>query len=249
MDVISTAAAGGVVDRFARDGFAAVDRLVPTAEVDRLRDAYDAVLERTVAVDGDRFLGGVTRQVMNPSRDVPVFDENGALAAAREVAAALLGDDDVVRTFDMLIFKPPGHPHPTPWHQDLAYAGRPFAPAGATVAWQTLQFWIALDDVDVENGCMHFVPRSPDAPLLPHRIASGDPDDEGRLLEIVEPGAHLDLGGAVPCPLPAGGATVHGFGTPHFTPPNRSADRPRRAYIVNLARRRDAASMRSPYEP
>jgi hypothetical protein len=45
----------------------------------------------------------------------------------------------------------------------------------------------------------------------------------------------LDLKSAVACPLRAGGATVHNYGTPHFTPPNRSANRPRRAYIFNFA--------------
>ena len=236
------------VATFHEQGFLAIDSLIDAAEVERLRDAYDAILERSVVADGDRMLGGITRQVMGPSQAVPAFDENAALDAARSIGRDLLGGDHVVRTFDMLIFKPAGHPHDTPWHQDLAYAGRPFAPAGARPARRTLQFWVALDDAAVENGCMHFVPRADDEPLLPHRVASGDPDDEGRLLEIVDAAAHLDLSKAVACPLPAGGATVHAFGTPHHTTPNRSSDRPRRAYIFNLGLAGDRARMRNAYE-
>ncbi|MFZ0658894.1 MAG: hypothetical protein WAM05_09260, partial [Candidatus Binataceae bacterium] len=52
-----------------------------------------------------------------------------------------------------------------------------------------------------------------------------------------DPERVLDLNRAVACPLRAGGATVHNYGTPHFTPPNRSATRPRRAYIFSFANR------------
>ncbi|MGH7782005.1 MAG: hypothetical protein ACREQR_19480 [Candidatus Binataceae bacterium] len=45
----------------------------------------------------------------------------------------------------------------------------------------------------------------------------------------------LDLASAVARTLRAGGATVHNYGTPHFTPPNRSASRPRRACIFSFA--------------
>jgi hypothetical protein len=77
---------------------------------------------------------------------------------------------------------------------------------------------------------MRFVPRPQGAPSLAHRVASGDPDDEGRLIELDEP---LDTGAAVACPLDPGGCTVHLVGTPHHTGPNTS-DRGRRAYIFNV---------------
>ena len=64
---------------------------------------------------------------------------------------------------------------------------------------------------------------------------SGDPSDEGRLLALVEPESQLDLSTAVVATIRAGGATLHFFGTPYYTGPNRSADRQRRAYIFNLA--------------
>jgi len=87
---------------------------------------------------------------------------------------------------------------------------------------------------------MQFVPGF-QAELLPHLVAGGAPDDDGRLLAIVDPATTLDLAAAVACPVKAGGATVHNEGTPHYTGPNQT-DRPRRAYIMNFMspRRMDA---------
>jgi ectoine hydroxylase-related dioxygenase (phytanoyl-CoA dioxygenase family) len=138
----------------------------------------------------------------------------------------------------MLIYKEPGQLAETPWHQDFAYAGMPFTPAGANIPYdESVQFWLALDDVDEENGCMHFVPGGHLDPLHPHHVAGGAPTDPGRLLAMTDPEHELDLATAVSCPLAAGGATVHSFGTPHYTSGNRTADRPRRAFIFNFARK------------
>jgi ectoine hydroxylase-related dioxygenase (phytanoyl-CoA dioxygenase family) len=76
-----------------------------------------------------------------------------------------------------------------------------------------------------------------------HRVASGDPDDESRLLEMTAPARDLDLDTAVPCPLSAGSATMHGYATPHYTGPNRSSDRGRRAFIFSFAHPNALASI------
>jgi ectoine hydroxylase-related dioxygenase (phytanoyl-CoA dioxygenase family) len=223
-----------------RDGFAVMPDFIDADVVAELRQAYDEIIEREVDAPGDRMLGGITRQVMFPAQAHPVFNRNAAIAVARRLAAQVFESDDVVRTFDMLIYKPPGHPHPTPWHQDMSYAEMPVARAGLRIPLETIQFWVALDDADAENGCMHFIPGQHTKPLLDHHVASGEPEDEGRLLALVDPDAQLNLSAAVCGAIPAGGATMHSFGTPHYTPPNSSTDRPRRAYIFNLAERRTA---------
>lgn len=221
------------VERFHVDGFLAIDRVIDDHDLQVLRTAYDEVLAGLVAASGDRMLGGITRQVMWPSQEHPVFDENVALAHMCELGRRLIGKP-TTRVFDMLIYKPPRHPHETPWHQDMAYSGMPVAPAGTPMRLDSLQFWIPMDDVDVDNGCMHFVPGRHTQPLLEHVVASGAPDDPGRLLALADPERQLDLTTAVSVPLTAGGCTVHSYGTPHYTSPNVT-DRPRRAYIVNVA--------------
>lgn len=218
--------------RYNEDGFLVIDRLADDETVTGLRQAYEDVLDGRVTASGDRLLGDEIRQVMRPSKAHPVFDRNAALEAATEIAHQVVRD--AARSFDMLIYKPPGHAEVTPWHQDMAYAGRPFAPAGIDITQWVLQVWIALDDVDEENGCMQFLPGYHTQPLREHYVASGDPDDDSRLLALVHPEQQVDLRRVVAAPLQAGGATIHSPGTPHYTGPNRSTDRPRRAYIINF---------------
>jgi ectoine hydroxylase-related dioxygenase (phytanoyl-CoA dioxygenase family) len=228
------------VEQFQRDGFLAIPQLADATTVAQLGEVYDAMLRREIDVSAtDNPLGMITRQIMVPSKYHHVFRDNAALIEAREIAKALLGDDDPRPRFDMLIFKEPGQLATTPWHQDFSYSAMPMAPAGSPIPVdEVIQFWLALDDVDEENGCMYFVPGAHRQPLLEHYIAGGAADYTQRLLAIRDAEEMLDLDRAVACPLKAGGATVHNYGTPHFTPGNRTADRPRRAYIFNYARRR-----------
>lgn len=226
-----------IADRFRRDGFSVIDRLADEDTVGTLRTVYDDMLSGAVPCPGtDRALGGLTRQIMMPHLHHPFFAENPALARAKALARDLVRCDDPQFLFSMLIYKPPGHPHATPWHQDMSYSGLPFTPAGTLWPGHVIaQFWLALDDVDETMGCMEFIPGAHLQPMPEHLVASGDPHDAGRLLSIARPAEALDLAAAVKCPLPAGSATVHGYTTPHYTGPNRSDTRGRRAYIFSFA--------------
>lgn len=221
------------VEAFRRRGFLAVDRLIGDDDLAVVRAAYDDVIAGRLAAPGDRLLGGIIRQVKGPSSASGVFADNAAIDAGLQVAAAVFGHDRFEPVYEMLIDKPPHTPHETPWHQDIGYFGKPVVRAGAPGAIEDIQIWLALDDVDVDNGCMQFIPTAYGTPALAHVVAAGDPDDEGRLVAI-DPTVAVDQERAVACPLPAGGATMHFVSTPHYTGPNRTADRPRRAYIFNI---------------
>jgi ectoine hydroxylase-related dioxygenase (phytanoyl-CoA dioxygenase family) len=227
---------GRQIEDFRRDGFISVERIVDEGTLGKLREEYDRFVRGEVrAGEDDRQLGGLIHQVMTPSRHHLYFRENPALAAGRAVAARLLGceEEEIGFNFDMLIDKPAGSAEETPWHQDHAYSGMPFLPAGSPIPeTASMQFWVALDDVDEENGCMRFAPGMHRGGLLEHYVAGGDPEDDGRLLATDE----VDPSKAVACPLSAGGCTVHHYGTPHHTGPNLTTDRNRRAYIFNLHR-------------
>lgn len=222
------------IAQYDRDGFLVLDQFVSRETLGSLCAAYDEVISGETRINGDRLLGNLTRQVMQPSEQHSIFRDNPAIDRARSIAQQVFNDEPVL-AFDMLIYKPPSHPHETPWHQDMAYGGTPYAPAGTQIPLSTIQFWIPLDDVDEENGCMHFIPGYHRKPLLAHTVASGNPDDPGRLLALEDPEEQLPLADAVVARLSAGGATLHSYGTPHYTSPNRSKSRPRRAYILNLA--------------
>ena len=98
------------------------------------------------------------------------------------------------------------------WHQDTHY-------------WcldppQACTIWLAIDDVDQENGCMQLLPRSHKWGTLEHDVS----DREGNLLresQAVEE-TWIDEGAAVDICLPAGHASLHDGLLLHSSRPNRS---------------------------
>jgi phytanoyl-CoA hydroxylase len=128
----------------------------------------------------------------------------------------LLGDD--VRLYwDQAVYKKPGTVDLFPWHQDNGYT--------YVDPQQYLTCWLALTDADEENGCPVVLPGL-------HR--------EGTYAhERTELG--LDCGGdevgheGIAAPVRAGGVVVFSSLTPHKTGPNRTTDRPRKAYIIQFA--------------
>ncbi len=225
----------GLARDFLNHGFCQIEKIADDETVQALRVEYDKVLSGEHHLAGDRQLGDVIRQVMNPHQSLDVFRDNAALTAAKKIACEVFGGDQPQLFFDMLIYKEPGCESATPWHQDMAYSAIPYREAGARSSGRTvMQFWVALDDVDDETGCMTFLPDVQKNPLLPHHVASGDPQSDSRLLAITNPDEVMPLANSIACPLRAGGATAHSGNTPHMTGPNRSRTRPRRAYIFNL---------------
>ena len=216
------------IDGFARDGFISIEKVIDDDLLEELRTLYDELLAgKFEGEQDDRQLGGLIRQVIQPSRAHPRFRDNPALDTARELVRTLGGVSDPEMAFDMLIYKQPGNTNPTPWHQDASYRAMPFAEAGTPINNSEVTVWIPLDDADPENGCMQFILGAHLQPLRPHYVFSADPADDGRLLATDE----YDVSEAVVCPVRAGGCTVHTGGTLHFTGGNLTADRARRAYI------------------
>jgi phytanoyl-CoA hydroxylase len=125
------------------------------------------------------------------------------------IATQLLGPD-VTLLQSMLLMKPPRFGMPKVWHQDNAYF-RLEPP-------EVFGFWVALDDTDPENGCMHVVAGSHLRGLQPHDNAKGDYG------LITDP----PMAEATPIPLRAGGALIFHGEIFHYTPDN-SSDRRRRA--------------------
>jgi hypothetical protein len=217
------------IERFNDDGFLAIDQFVPLEEVGQLRAIYDRLFAtRAGWEDGRQFdLGGAEDgtearlpQILEPSRYAPELRTCGFVARARTVAHQLFGADALEEYGEHMIYKPPLSGAATPWHQDEAYHD----PA---LRERSINFWMPLDDTDLENGCIHYARGSHRHDVLPHHSIGNDPRIHG--LEVDEPGCYA--GTAVACPLPAGGVLLHWPTTIHYAGPNAS-DRPRRAYIL-----------------
>jgi len=101
------------------------------------------------------------------------------------------------------------------WHQDVTYWG--LEPPTAVTAW------LAVDDVDAENGCMRVIPGSHKGGIRHH----GKADAEGNLLSINQacPVTVEEEDTAVDVPLAAGRMSIHDGCLVHGSLPNLSGRR------------------------
>jgi len=98
------------------------------------------------------------------------------------------------------------------WHQDLTYWG-----LGETD--DEITAWVALSEVNVESGCMRFLPGSQRQPILPHR----DTFDASNLLSRGQQVAvEVDEQQAVDVELRPGQMSLHHGRMFHASGPNRS---------------------------
>ena len=215
--------------QFYRDnGYLAVARVTSDEELEWLREVYDQLLAMppTGLLDGifdlarpygttDKPLLG---QLLLPERHVPAIHKTQMWRNARRIASRLLGIEAAkCESWGHIIFKGASSPAETFWHQDEAYWD-------VTKDYNALGSWLALDDVDTNNGCLWFVPGSQRGEVLPHMHGGNDPNEH--VLMFSEPG---DTSAGVPVPLKAGGMTFHHARTHHYAGANKTP-RIRRAW-------------------
>lgn len=155
------------------------------------------------AVDAAEAELGV-RKLHGYHQEHPVFQALVRHPRIKGVVETLLGREAILFG-DMALTKPPFVGSEKPWHQDNAYFV--YAPLCSVVT-----AWIALDDVTIENGCMHVIPGGHRGGALKHVHGIDCQIAEGR----------LDPSRAIPVELRAGGGMFFSGMLPHQTPPNRS---------------------------
>ncbi len=216
---------------FKKKGYLAIDTITTPEDVVFLRQSYDRIFaKRAGREEGNQFdLGGrdenekeaVLPQIMEPAKYAPEINDSLLLKNATIIAKQLLGKDGECSFFHA-IFKPPRTGAVTPWHQDASYWNPDFI-------HNEISIWVPLQEAKVENGCMQFIPKSQELDVLKHRSINNDPRIHG--LEL-HPDEMDKVKNPVACPIPAGGATVHGGYMLHYTGPNET-DIPRRALILS----------------
>ncbi|HET8735042.1 MAG TPA: phytanoyl-CoA dioxygenase family protein [Pricia sp.] len=139
------------------------------------------------------------------------------------MAAHQLLENKPVRFWhDQLFCKPARHGGVVAWHQDYSYWTR-------TIAMQHLTCWTALDDATVENGCLHYVPKSHKWGLLDKPSLAGDM--EGLMPYLTE--KQKSEFKPVPIEMKKGYATFHHPLMVHGSYENKS-DISRRAFVLNV---------------
>jgi hypothetical protein len=220
---------------FERDGFVQIESLTTADDIAQIRSLLDPLFDKfesfghhavDLAGPQGEGVGPRSPEINEAIQFAPDLRKTRAYARCKELARHILGVP-VGYVFDHAIYKPPHNNAPTAWHQDEGYNTGP-------IPLRAVHFWIPLQPVNVENGCMWFVPGSHRGGLLPHHVAhmrSGGATAKSKGATIAT--TNVDASGAVACPLPLGGATAHHPLTLHYTGPNQS-DGFRRAWILHF---------------
>jgi phytanoyl-CoA hydroxylase len=158
------------------------------------------------------------RKINGPSQHDAFFVDHARHPRILAAIVDLLGED--VKLFgDQLFMKPPGGIEKT-YHQDCPYFK--IAPMAMVTAW------VALDDVTVDNGCLHVIPGS-------HKLGAVDHSEPWMVGERQDkkiPDAQLDRDRERAITLQAGGVSFHHGLTQHRSGANRT-DRFRRGLATH----------------
>jgi hypothetical protein len=219
---------------FHRDGWITLPGFLSEAELRPLEDLYMRFLRREIPAKGRDYCdmtGSYDRRpedfailnVMLPRVYWPALQGNVYERRAAHVAQQLWGEAFAI-DYDQFVAKPPGKNDAVfHWHQDLGYW--PITPDSRTAT-----FWLALDDVADDNGCVRFVDGSHREPeLREHLPLQGGRDTNHTLVAQVDP-THDRIRSAI---LPRGSVSVHHERTVHGSGGNTSS-RWRRGYVVAL---------------
>ena len=209
---------------FAEQGFTIVrDFLteVEFAELQRELDRYirDVVptLPETHAFYQDRTKPETLKQLQNMGVD-PFFAAYQKHPKWCELASALLGEEAIAKEPEWF-GKPPKTPHPTPPHQDNHYF--------KMVPPSILTLWMALEEIDEENGCLRYVAGSHKLGIRPH----GKTEVLGFSQGITDYGS-ADTAQEVAIRLSPGDVVCHHGNTIHRADANNSTTRHRRAFAL-----------------
>lgn len=159
-------------------------------------------------------------QIVDIFRASPAFERLVTHPTSAEELAQLTGASTIRLWHDQIQYKPASVGGANHWHQDA-----PYWPA-LTPQGEQITAWVALDDVDDENGCMRMVPGS--QTWGTHiRWLEGLPSFDEMPSEFG--GTPIEVRS---CPVRRGQVHYHHGLTWHGSGPNRSG-RPRRAIAIH----------------
>ncbi|GLX71262.1 phytanoyl-CoA dioxygenase family protein [Paenibacillus glycanilyticus] len=211
------------VQYYRENGFVQIDNMLSEEELEELRSYLDETMmvqdgrSTQTAASGDLYYR-VLNQRVNTWRDHGGMARFVLSRRFAEAARQLTGANGIRLFHDHALLKMPQDSKATPWHQDFPYW--PMNESGA------LSIWIALDDVDENNGCMMMVPKSQKIKNL-KTIDLVDPKDI-----FADDGAkEVDRNTAAVVRMKAGSCTFHDGLTFHYAHANNT-DKPRRALAI-----------------
>ncbi|EAR52733.1 putative dioxygenase [Oceanicola granulosus HTCC2516] len=209
---------------FRRDGYLAVRPLFDAARIAEINQELERYIAEVMPMMPpeevyfeDRADRGTLKQMQKLGEYDAYFRDLFETGPVRDLATAALGEEAVPKNLQYFN-KPAGIGQPTPPHQDGYYFH--LTPCRAVTGW------LALEPVDEENGCIHYVRGS-------HRAEGFRPHGRSNVLGfsqgITDFGTPGDTAGTVAFAGGAGTFLLHDARTVHWAGPNRSPTRSRRA--------------------
>ncbi len=198
-------------------GFVAGDKLAEIIEhVDRfIRDVVPTMPAERVFYE-NKHDPGTLKQIQHMGLHDAWFHDLLTAGPFPDTAAELLGAAAVPKNLQYFN-KPAGLSKPTPPHQDGFYF--------MLDPCQAVTMWLALDDVDEENGCVRYVRGSHRNGMRQHARTQTLGFSQG----IVDYPTEADRSNEVSLPAKPGDLLVHHALTIHRADANRSTNRSRRA--------------------
>ena len=202
-----------LVARYQADGLIIPPFTLDEGWLDRLRAGTERLVAENPGIRPEML--DTSHIVHNPSS--PVIGNTELLDFALnnpaiDLVEQLIGPD-IILWNTHLFLKPPGDGKEVPWHQDGQYWPiRPLA---------TCSLWIALDEVNEENGAMRYVPGSHQGELYAHHTDNGD---HLCLNQVLDEG-QLPLEDAPYVRLMPGQFSLHDVNLVHGSAANRSTRR------------------------
>lgn len=194
------------IERFNREGYLTPLRIFSGDEIGEVRRYFDGLLARTLAEGGNSY--SISTAHLRHGRVYDLLTDRRIVARVRD----LLGED-VIGWGSHFFCKMPGDGKRVAWHQDASYW--PLTPS------KTVTVWLAIDDADVENACMRYIPRTH---VLGHLTYTLREDDDANVLNQTVEGAE-ELGAPVDVELAAGEISMHSDLLLHGSEANGSARR------------------------
>jgi ectoine hydroxylase-related dioxygenase (phytanoyl-CoA dioxygenase family) len=215
---------------FSSSGFVTMTSIAPADEVAGIRKILQELVDRRAGEKEGSFFDtmegstsrGVLRsiQINNPSLYHRQLLETNYVRNATRIAHQVLSPQCFLLS-DFLLLKPANVGAGTPWHQDEAYSDPEYDHAQLT-------FWMPLQDVGPQDGCMIYLPGSNLMGVLQHRSLNNDPHTHA-----FECAVSFSDEQSVHCPLPAGGCAIHGQRTLHCST-NNVSNVDRYAYLLTF---------------
>jgi non-heme Fe2+,alpha-ketoglutarate-dependent halogenase len=194
------------VEGYNASGFIRPVDIYSTDEITAIRKYFDKLLDRTLASGGNSYSISTAHMKYGGVYDILT---NKRIV---DMVADLLGED-VIAWGSHFFCKMPGDGRAVAWHQDASYW--PLTPSHAVTVW------LAIDDADLENGCMKFIAGSHHSGHLTYRKSS---PEEHNVLDQTVLNAE-SYGEIVVDDLKAGQASIHNDLLLHGSDPNMSARR------------------------